>query len=170
MYVTYVTCYYLLLTRSVMSDSFWPHGLQPTKLFFPWGFSRQQYWSELPSLSPVDFPNPGIEPRFPILLMCSLPSEPPGKPNHAVMDSLSLLQEIFLTQELNWALLHCKWILYQLSYQGSHCRVTDIQCYCIEWSILFFFFILSAFLLLFINFFVLCIIKMHWRDKKYRQI
>ena len=29
--------------------------------------------------------------------------------------SLSLLQGIF--QELNWGLLHCRWILYQLSYQ-----------------------------------------------------
>ena len=35
------------------------------------------------------------------------------------VDSLSLLQGIFLTQELNWGLLHCRWILYQLSYQGS---------------------------------------------------
>ena len=34
-------------------------------------------------------------------------------------DSRSLLQQIFLTQELNWGLLHCRWILYQLSYQGS---------------------------------------------------
>ena len=33
--------------------------------------------------------------------------------------SLSLLQGIFLTQESNWALLHGRWILYQLSYQGS---------------------------------------------------
>ena len=33
--------------------------------------------------------------------------------------SLSLLQRIFPTQELNWGLLHCKQILYQLSYQGS---------------------------------------------------
>ena len=33
--------------------------------------------------------------------------------------SLSLLQGIFLTQELNQGLLHCRQILYQLSYQGS---------------------------------------------------
>ena len=33
------------------------------------------------------------------------------------MSSLSLLQQIFLTQESNWGLLHCRWILYQLSYQ-----------------------------------------------------
>ena len=33
--------------------------------------------------------------------------------------SLSLLQGIFPTQESNRGLLHCRWILYQLSYQGS---------------------------------------------------
>ena len=33
--------------------------------------------------------------------------------------SLSLLQWIFLTQELNQGLLHCRQILYQLSHQGS---------------------------------------------------
>ena len=33
--------------------------------------------------------------------------------------SLSLLQENFLTQELNLDLLHCRQILYQLSYWGS---------------------------------------------------
>ena len=31
--------------------------------------------------------------------------------------SLSLLQGIFLSQELNRGLLHCRWILYQLSYE-----------------------------------------------------
>ena len=35
------------------------------------------------------------------------------------MGSLSLLQWIFLTQESKRGLLHCRWILYQLSYQGS---------------------------------------------------
>ena len=35
------------------------------------------------------------------------------------MGNLSLFQQIFLTQELNWGLLHCRQILYQLSYQGS---------------------------------------------------
>ena len=33
--------------------------------------------------------------------------------------SLFLLQGIFLTQESNQGLLHCRQILYQLSYQGS---------------------------------------------------
>ena len=35
------------------------------------------------------------------------------------VSSLSLLQWIFPTQELNRGLLHYMWILYQLSYQGS---------------------------------------------------
>ena len=32
---------------------------------------------------------------------------------------LSLLQGIFPTQGLNPGLLYCRWILYQLSYEGS---------------------------------------------------
>jgi len=35
------------------------------------------------------------------------------------VDSLSLLRRIFLTQESKWGVPHCRWILYQLSYQGS---------------------------------------------------
>ena len=35
------------------------------------------------------------------------------------VDSLSLLQGIFPTQELNLGLLHYRWILYQLSHMGS---------------------------------------------------
>ena len=31
------------------------------------GFSRQEYWSEVPFPSPGDLPNPGIEPRSPAL-------------------------------------------------------------------------------------------------------
>ena len=44
------------------------------------GFSRQEYWSELPFPSPGDLPNPGIEPRSPALQADALSSEPPGKP------------------------------------------------------------------------------------------
>ena len=45
--------------------------------------------------------------------------KPPGKPQNTEVGSLSLLQRIILTQELNQGLLHCRRILYQLSYQGS---------------------------------------------------
>ena len=43
-------------------------------------FSRPEYWSGEPFLSPGDLPNPGIEPRSPALQADSLPAEPPGKP------------------------------------------------------------------------------------------
>ena len=46
----------------------------------PRGFSRQEYWSGLPFLSPGDLPDPGIEPRSPALEADALTSEPPGKP------------------------------------------------------------------------------------------
>ena len=61
-----------------MSSSLWPHGLEPTRLLCPWGFSKQKYWSGLPCLPPVDLPNPGIKPSSRALLD-SLLSKPPGK-------------------------------------------------------------------------------------------
>ena len=76
-------------------------------------FSRPEYW---PS---GDLPNPGIEPRSPTLKADSLPAEPQGKPKNTGLGSLSLLQQIFLTKESNWGLLHWRQILYQLSYQRS---------------------------------------------------
>ena len=42
-------------------------------------FSRQEYWSGLPFLSPGDLPDPAIEPRSPALQADALRSEPPGK-------------------------------------------------------------------------------------------
>ena len=47
------------------------------------GFSRLEYWSGLPFLTPGDLPNPGIEPVSPVspaLQVVSLPAEPSGKP------------------------------------------------------------------------------------------
>ena len=43
------------------------------------GFSRLEYWSGLPFLSPGDLPDPGIKPRSPALQADALTSEPPGK-------------------------------------------------------------------------------------------
>ena len=48
-----------------------------------------------------------------------LRAEPQGKPKNTGLGSLSLLQQIFPTQELNQGLLYCRQVLYQLSYQGS---------------------------------------------------
>ena len=106
----------------------WPHRLQLTRLLCPWGFSRQEYWSGLPCPPPGDLPNPGIKPRSPALQMDPLPSEPPGKPKNTGVDSLSLLQGIFLTQELNQGLLHCKQCIYQLRYQGRVSHIVGCMC------------------------------------------
>ena len=84
-------------------------------------FSRPEYWSGQPFPSPGDLPNPGIEPRSRALQANSVPAEPQGKPKNIGVDSLSLLQETFPTQELNQGLLHCRHI--PLSYQGSHTKM-----------------------------------------------
>ena len=73
----------------------------------------------------TDLPNPGIEPRSPALQADSLPAEPQGKPKNTGVGSLSLLQGIFPTHELNWGLLRCRRILYQLSHQGSPVLLTS---------------------------------------------
>ena len=82
-------------------------------------FSRSECWSGQPFPSSGDLPNPGIKPRSPTLPADSLPAKPQGKPKNTGVGSLSLLQWIYPTQELNQGLLHCSKILYQLSYQGS---------------------------------------------------
>ena len=74
-------------------------------------------WVAMPSSR--DLPKPGIKHRSPTLQADYLPSEPLEKPMNTGVGSLSLLQGIFLTQELNWDLLLCRRILYQLNYQGS---------------------------------------------------
>ena len=56
----------------------------------------------------------------------SSPWNSPGQ--NTGVGSRSLLQWIFLTQESNWGLLHCRQILYQLSYQGST-KNTGVGCH-----------------------------------------
>ena len=134
---------------SVVSDSLWPyglyspwtsrgqdngvgslsllHGIFPTQGSNPglphcrWiihqlshkGSPRILKWAAYPFSRGSAWP--GIEPGFPELQEDSLPTETQGKSKNTGV----LLQGIFLTQELNWGLLHCRQILYQLKYQGS---------------------------------------------------
>ena len=84
----------LSLSRVQVFVTPWTVALQaPLSL----GFSRQEYWSELPCPLTGDLPKPGIKPRSPALQVDSLPSEPPGKPKNTGVGSLSLLQGILLT-------------------------------------------------------------------------
>ena len=80
--------------------------------------SRSEYWSGLPFPSPGDFPNTGIKPRshtagrfFTSWAAREAQEYWSGEPIPS--------QWIFPNQELNRDLLHCRWILYQLSYQVS---------------------------------------------------
>ena len=98
-------------SRSVVSDSLQPHGIILSMEFF----SRPEYWSGELLLSPGDLPSPETEPRSPALQADSSPAEPQGKSKNTGVGSLSLLIPI---QESNRGLLHCRRILYQLSYQG----------------------------------------------------
>ena len=49
--------------------------------------------------------------RSPALQADSLPAEPPGKPKNTGVGSLSLLQQIFPTQESNWGLAYHLFLL-----------------------------------------------------------
>ena len=90
-------------SRSVVSDSLGPHGL-----YSPGNSPGLNTKVDSHSLLQGDLPNPGIETRSPALQADSLPAEPPGKPKNTGVGSLSLLQQIFPTQESNQGLLHCR--------------------------------------------------------------
>ena len=76
----------------VVSDSLWPHGLQPARLLCLWNYPGKNTGVGSHSLLQGDLPNPGIEPRSPALQVNSFSSEPPGKPKNTGVGSLSLLQ------------------------------------------------------------------------------
>ena len=91
------------MLSSVVSDSFWPHGLQLTRLLYTRGFSRQEYWSGLPCLPPGSCPNPVIKSRSPALPGDSLLTELPGKPSgQAEMWILQLRTPYWVTFNISW--------------------------------------------------------------------
>ena len=51
----------------------------------------QEYWSGLPFPSLGELPNPGIEPRSPVLQADSLQAEPLGKPYKVIKNNSELL-------------------------------------------------------------------------------
>ena len=112
-----------LWTSLLMTAQFYPTLCSPLDCSFPGSYvhailqARILEWVAIPFSR--DLPNPGIKPRSPILQADSLPAETPGKPKNTGVGSLSLFWGIFLTQGLNRGLLHCRPILYQLSYQRS---------------------------------------------------
>ena len=108
--IHYAICW-AVLSHSVLSESWRPCGLKPTRLLCR--------WSRLQCPSRGDLPDPRTEPSSPTLQADSLSSEPPGKPKNTGVGSLSLLQGFFPIQESQRGLPHCRRILYQLSCQGG---------------------------------------------------
>ena len=133
-----------VLSRSVVSDSLLCHGLQPTRLLCPWGFFSKNPGVRCHALLQGIFPNQGLNPGFPhcrqILYCLSYQGRPcivewgaypfysgayrprnePGSP---------ALQVDSLPTELSGKHVR-RWILYQLSYQGSKSSLIIIAKNC----------------------------------------
>ena len=97
-------------SHSVLSNSLQPHGL-----YSPWNSPGQNTGVGSLSLLRGIFLTQRLNPDLP-LQADYLPAEPQGKPKNTAAGSQSLLKWIFLTQESNQGLLHCRQILYQVSY------------------------------------------------------
>ena len=91
-----------------------PNSLRPYRLYSPRNPPGRNTGVGICSL---------LQGIFPTQISCTggrfLLAESREKPKNTGVSSLSLLQQIFLIHESNQGLLHCRWILYQLSYQGS---------------------------------------------------
>ena len=103
-------------SHSVTSDSLWPHSHRNLQV-------RILEWVAIPfsraSSQTID------QTQVSRITGDSLPAEPPKKPKNTGEGSLTLLQQIFLTQESNQGLLHRRWILYQLSHMGMMAVTTS---------------------------------------------
>jgi len=82
-------------------------------------FSHLKNWDVCPCLTKW------LKVKVKVTQSCPILCDPHGlyspwnSPGNTGVGSLSSLQGIFPTQGSNPGLLHCRWILYQLSYQGS---------------------------------------------------
>ena len=95
----------------------WPHGLQPTRLLCPWGFSRQEYWSGLPCLPPGDLPNPEIEPRSPPLCVYIYLSIYLSLSLHPLVDEhLCCFQFLAIANKAIWKFMYKSFYGHMLSF------------------------------------------------------
>ena len=110
-----------MLSRLVVSDSLQAHGGQP-----PGSFLLVDSASKNTGLGCHFFPQgPRDQTQVSLIAGGFFTSWATRKIQEFWSGYLSLLQQIFQTQELNYGLLHCRQILYQLSYQGSR---TTLWC------------------------------------------
>ena len=89
------TCAKLLLSCLTLQ----PHGQQPSRLLWQ-GFSRQEYWSELPRPPPGDFPDQGLNQHLLHLLHCRqiLIAQPPEKRFYYTIVSLTKTKQTGIPQ------------------------------------------------------------------------
>ena len=88
----------LVLSCSVMSDSFATPWTVARQAPLSMEFSGQEYWSGLPFPLPGDLPNPGIEPVSPALADGFFTTEPPGKPFFTLLLLLSHFSHVRLCE------------------------------------------------------------------------
>jgi len=69
------------------------------------GFSRQEYWNGLPFYSPGDLPNPGIEPRAPILQVDSFT-------DWAIREALWLITHLIMGHDFLFISMTANFLLY----------------------------------------------------------
>ena len=101
------------------------------------GFSRHEYGSGLPFPSPGNLPDPGIEPRSPVLQADALTSKPPGKPRVTIRIGKEEIQfspswqlSLWLTSEF-WDKLLSAQLIHHLS-----CLSLQNVCYIITYSLM----------------------------------
>ena len=123
----------MCVSWSVISNSLWPHGLH--SLSGSLRFSRQDYWSGLPFLSPGVLPNPGIKPESPALQVDSLP---PELPENIITHLRS--QNIYRTMDTsqNKFLIKKKRYKNHLTISESKCRLINhkamVRCWLWPWK------------------------------------
>ena len=75
------------VTHSIVSDSLWPHGPQPSRLLCPWNSPDKNTGVGSHSLLQGIFLDPGIKAKPPTLQADSLLSEPHGKPKNSACNA-----------------------------------------------------------------------------------
>ena len=65
-------------------------------------FSRPEYWSGYPSLSPGDLPNPGLKPRSPALQADSLPAEAAGEKGDILVNKIFIFPNMLENKAITY--------------------------------------------------------------------
>ena len=89
-------------------------------------FSRKEYWSGLLFPSPVDIPNPRIEPRSHALQADSLPCEPPGKLHLSIPITCFLSVHLLIWSQ--GLLRHRTLLMFHEEIQPSIVKPGSCQC------------------------------------------